>query len=167
MSDAAAALGVDHLSPENPLAEAEVVTPHIPNGPGTRHLISDAEFARMKPGAVLVDTARGGVIDATALVRALDAGCLGGAGLEVLPEECLIRSEAQIFRSDPLLDSERLRGLLEGRALLHFPDVVVTPHNAYYTEGALRRIRETTLGNVEVFARRGSRNLVSYSGTPA
>jgi D-lactate dehydrogenase len=164
---AATALGFDYVSLETLLAEADVVTLHVPGGEGTRHLISDAEFAHMKPGAVLVNTARGSVVDVAALVRALDAGRLGGAGLDVLPDEPLVRDEAQIFHGEPVLDTERLRSLLADHALLRFPNVVVTPHIAYDTEEALHRILETTLGNIEAFVRGEPRNLVPLPGSPA
>jgi len=157
---AAAALGFSYVPLDTLLAEADAVTLHVPGGPGTHHLISDAELARMKPGAVLVNTARGSVVDAAALVRALDAGRLAGAGLDVLPEEPLVRDEAQIFHDQAVLDSERLRGLLAGHALLRFPNVVVTPHVAYNTEEASHRILATTLENIEAFAQGAPRNLV-------
>jgi D-lactate dehydrogenase len=164
---AAETLGFRYAPLEALLTEADVVTLHVPGGTSTRHLLSDAEFARMKPGAVLVNTARGSVVDAAALVRALDSGRLAGAGLDVLPEEPLVRDEAQIFRSEPVVGTERLHALLAGHALLRFPNVVITPHIAYDTDEALRRILDTTLANIEAFARGESLNLVPLPAAPS
>ncbi len=158
---AAAALGFRYAPLAELLAEADAVTLHVPGGPATRHLISDAEFARMKPSAVLVNTARGSVVDAAALLRVLQGGRLAGAGLDVLPEEPLLRDEAQVFRAGLEVEAPRLQALLAGHALLHMPNVVVTPHIAYDTEEALRRILQTTLGNIEAFARGERPNLVA------
>jgi D-3-phosphoglycerate dehydrogenase len=69
------------------LAMSDVVSLHVPYGPGTRHLIGRAEFARMRRGALLVNTSRGGVLDQVALLEALESGHLGGAALDVLEGE--------------------------------------------------------------------------------
>lgn len=69
------------------LEESDFVTLHCPGSPATRHLIGDAQLARMKPGAILVNTSRGTVVDEAALVRALERGVIGGAGLDVYEDE--------------------------------------------------------------------------------
>ena len=86
-SEAAAALGFRFVALGALLEAADVVTLHLPGGPDTHHLIGDSEFARMKPGAVLINTSRGGVVDGAALVRALASGRLAAAGLDVVAEE--------------------------------------------------------------------------------
>lgn len=148
---AAQALGFRYVGLDELLASADVVTLHVPGGAATRDLISDGEFARMKPGAVLINTARGGVVDAAALVRALADGRLAGAGLDVLAEEALVREEAEIFRRRAQLDPERLQDLVANNALLRFPNVVVTPHIAYNTAEAVRRIADSTIENIRRF----------------
>lgn len=99
------------------LAEADVVSLHVPLTPDTEHLIDTSAIARMKPGAVLVNTARGGLVDQPALVAALREGRLGAAGLDVFGQE-------PIEPSDPLLA---------------LPNVVVTPHVAWVTTGTFDR----------------------------
>ena len=89
-------------------------------------MISDPQFARLKPGALLLDTARGGVVDEAALCRALASGRLAGAGVDV-------------FEREPLGESP-LRGLEQ---------VILTPHVAGITYEAAQRIAEQTLANVE------------------
>lgn len=139
------------------------MTLHVPATPQTIALLSDREFALMKPGAVLVNTARGNVVDVAALIRALAGGRLAAAGLDVLPEEPAIREEAEIFRAEAAPEAYDLKALVANHVLLRFPNVIVTPHNAYNTDGAIRRIIETTLGNIEAFIGGEPRNVVSGS----
>ncbi len=156
----AEALGFRYAGFDELLAVAHIVTLHVP-ATGTRPLLSDAEFARMRPGAILINTARGSIVDTEALLRALTDGRLAGAGLDVLPMEPFIRDEAQIFRpaTNPATD---FRTLVADHALLHLPNVLVTPHNAYNTEEALHRIFTSTVSNIAAFARGAPENVVSW-----
>jgi D-lactate dehydrogenase len=156
---AAGELGFRYADLDTVLAEADVVTLHVPATPNTPHLISDREFALMKDGAVLINTARGSVVDVAALVRALRTGKLRAAGLDVLPQEPLLKDEAEVFRTDRHSEPE-LRSLLASNVLLQFPNVLVTPHIAYNTEDAVRRIIATTLDNIEAFASGAPQNIV-------
>ena len=79
----------------------------------------------------------------------------------MLPQEPLIREEAQIFRASSI-DGYDLRALVANHVLLRFPNVIVTPHNAYNTDSAVRRIIETTMANIKAFARGEPRNVVSH-----
>jgi D-lactate dehydrogenase len=152
--------GFRYVSLDELLAASDVISLHLPARSETRHLLSDEAFAAMKPGAVLINTARGNIVDVAALVRALAEGKLRAAGLDVLPEEPLIREEAQIFRSNRPESEYDLRALVANHVLLRFPNVIVTPHIAYNTEEALGRILETTLANIEAFALGAPRNVV-------
>jgi phosphoglycerate dehydrogenase-like enzyme len=119
------------------LAEAELVSLHLPLTPQTEHLIDAAALARMKPGAVLVNTARGGLVDQAALTAALRSGRLGAAGLDVFAHEPPDRRE-ELFRLDNVvaaphvawltretfdrsfsLAAENCHRLADGRPLLH------------------------------------------------
>lgn len=159
---AARRLGFRYADLDAVLAAADVVTLHVPATPQTAGLLSDREFSLMKPGAVLINTSRGNVVDVPALVRTLAEGRLKAAGLDVLPQEPLIREEAQIFRAAST-EGYDLRALVANHVLLRFPNVIVTPHNAYNTDSAVRRILETTLANIEAFARGEPRNVVSLA----
>jgi D-lactate dehydrogenase len=98
---------------------------------------------------MIVNTARGGLIDTDALVEALESGKLGGAGLDVLEGEELIKEEKQLLQQP--LDVERLRMAVRNRVLLARDNVVFTPHNAFNSREALVRILEVTLSNLEAF----------------
>lgn len=158
---AAARFGFRYADLDEVLAAADALTLHVPARPGTASLIGDREFGLMKPGAILINTARGNVVDVPALVRALSDGRLRAAGLDVLPQEPLIREEAQIFR-EAWTEGHDLKALVANHVLLRFPNVIVTPHNAYNTESAVRRIIETTLANIEAFVRGEPRNMVAH-----
>jgi D-lactate dehydrogenase len=158
---AAAALGFRYLPLHELLGAADVVTLHVPATAESRQLLSDREFALMKDGAVLINTARGNVVDVPALVRALSTGKLRAAGLDVLPEEPAIREEAQIFRAGAPEQDFDLRALVANHVLLRFPNVIVTPHNAYHTNSAVRRIIETALDNIDAFARGAPQNVLA------
>lgn len=104
------------VSLEEVLEQADYVSLHVPLLPSTKGLIGKDQLARMKPGAILINTARGGVVDETALIEALDSGHLGGAGLDVFATE-------PTPADNPLFNSEK---------------VVLTPHMAAHTDDALK-----------------------------
>lgn len=149
---AAKELGFAYVPLDQLLAEADVVSLHVPGSPGQPPLIGERELSMVRPGAILINTARGSLVELPALIRALRSGRLGGAGLDVLPQEPLLRDEAEVFRDETIAD-DTLRTLLASNVLLQFPNVLVTPHNAYNTEDAVHRIIESSLANIEAFAR--------------
>lgn len=148
--DLAEELDFQYLSMENLLAESEVITLHVPSNPQTHHLISDREFNQMKEGAVIINTARGGVLDIEALSRALADGTVAAAGLDVLPEEPTIREESELLHSF-YREQHNLRTLLAGHVLLRLRRVIITPHSAFYTREAIQRIIDTTVMNIRAF----------------
>ena len=139
---ACVALGAAYVPLPELLAEADVVTLHCPLTAGTRHIIDGAALGRMKRGAMLINTGRGALVDAPALVGALKDGQLGGLALDVYEEEERLFFEDH--SGDVLQDDVFAR-------LLTFPNVVITGHQAFFTEEALEAIARTTLGNVSDF----------------
>ncbi|WP_174874718.1 2-hydroxyacid dehydrogenase [Vogesella oryzae] len=139
----AARLGFSYVPQAQLLAEADVVSLHLPLLPQTRHLIDRQALAAMKPGCVLVNTSRGGLVDTPALIAALKSGHLGGVGLDVYEME-----EGVFFQnlSDTGLQDDQLARLLT------FPNVLVTSHQGFLTAEALHNIATTTLGNATDFA---------------
>lgn len=158
--DAARAIGYAYLSLPDLLATSDVVTVHLPATPETLNLLDQDAFAGMKSGSILINTARGNIVNAEALLWALQTGILWGAGLDVVPGEPLLRDEGEILRRGGNIGGEDLKTLLADHVLLKMPNVVVTPHNAYNTEAALQRIIAATLDNIQAFADGHIRNAV-------
>lgn len=136
------ALGMRYVSLEAMLSDSDVVTLHCPLTPQTRHLIDAQALAVMKPGAMLINTSRGAVVDTRAVIAALKSGALGSLGLDVYEEE------ADLFFQD--LSGEVLRDDVFAR-LLTFPNVMITGHQAFFTEEALTAIATTTMENLDAF----------------
>ncbi len=157
---AAAALGFRYVGFSELLAQSDVVTLHVPATPETHHLLGEAEFAAMKQGVVLINTARGDVVDVSALARALADGRVAAAGLDVLPDEPVIREEAEVLRS-VYERKHDLATLLADHVLVRIRNVVVTSHSAFNTREAVQRILETTIANVQAFARGEPENVVA------
>ena len=132
------------------LAAADVITLHVPALPQTEHLLDAAAFARMKQGAVVINTARGNIIDSRALIEALRSGKIAAAGLDVLPDEPLIREEAELI-SSIYENRHDIRELVADHILLTMPNVAVTPHSAFNTREAIQRITTTTVANIVAF----------------
>ncbi|HGM5581700.1 TPA: 2-hydroxyacid dehydrogenase [Pseudomonas putida] len=146
------ALGARYLELPELLGQARIISLHCPLTEHTRHLINAENLARLQPGAMLINTGRGALVDTPALVDALKRGQLGYLGLDVYEEE------AQLFfedRSDlPLQDDVLAR-------LLTFPNVIVTAHQAFLTHEALEAIAATTLDNIGRWAAGDAQNTVT------
>ncbi|WP_271985909.1 C-terminal binding protein [Pseudoclavibacter terrae] len=128
------------VTPEGLLEQSDILSLHLPLIPQTKHLIDDAAFARMKHGIKIVNTCRGGVMDTAALVRALGAGVVSAAGLDVFEEEPL-----------PLTSE-----------LLGFEQVLLTPHAAWYSEESFSELKRRAMQNIlDVCAGREVRNTVN------
>ena len=163
---------------EHLLAEAHIVTLHVPLQPETHHLLDREALGRCRQGVIIINTARGGLIDTDALLDALDSGQVGGAGLDVLEEDSIIRQEPtrmigeQIVRrlhtvtgSTELHDRDpgrikELENLLRNKRLLGRPDVIFTPHVAFNSVEAIARINQVTVENIRLFLRQEAASLV-------
>jgi len=137
------ARGVQYVALDDLYARSDVISLHVPLTPDTRHLIDSAALAAMKRGVFLINTSRGGLVDARALITALKSGQIGAAGLDVYEEE------AGLFFND--LSDRVLQDDVLAR-LLTFPNVLITSHQAFLTREALAHIAETTLASVDAFA---------------
>lgn len=111
--------GIRRLTLEELFRQADILSLHLPLTPDTRHLVNAARLAQMKPTAILLNTARGGLIDTVALAEALQAGTIAGAGLDV-------------FEDEPLPANHPLR---------HCARVLMTPHAAWFSEASLSRLQ--------------------------
>ncbi|WP_035055908.1 2-hydroxyacid dehydrogenase [Andreprevotia chitinilytica] len=136
-------LGCRFVTQAELLAQADVISLHAPLFPETRHMISAESLATMKPGAIIINTSRGGLIDSAALIDALKDGKLGGVGLDVY------EYEEGVFFED--LSGQALQDDMLAR-LTTFPNVVITSHQGYLTREALTNIADTVIENVRAFA---------------
>jgi D-3-phosphoglycerate dehydrogenase len=109
-------MGAERVSFDDLLARADFISLHAPLTEETRHLFGAAAFAKMKKNASIINTARGGLIDETALIAALDAGQIFGAGLDVVESETAVTPVRT--------------------ALVHHPKIVVTAHTAWLSQQA-------------------------------
>ncbi len=142
------------------LRSADVLTLHVPAQ--DKPLIADREFRRMKTGSVIINTARGSLIDARALIQALSSGKIAAAGLDVLPDEPAIREEAELICTF-FCNKHDLRNLVADHVLLRMNNVIVTPHGAFNTREAVKRIVDTTVRNLSSFAAGRPQNRVIAS----
>ncbi|MEQ1851396.1 MAG: 2-hydroxyacid dehydrogenase [Chthoniobacteraceae bacterium] len=142
-TDWAAQHGVTYTDFHDLLEHSDVVSLHLPLTPDSHYLINEKSIGRMKPGAHLINTSRGKLIDTTAVIDALKSGHLGGVGLDVYEEEEGIFFEdlsGQVLQDDEL------------SRLLIFPNVLITAHQAFLTHEALTEIARVTSENVVRFA---------------
>ncbi len=127
-ADESAWAGTQQLPLDELAATCDVISVHVPLTPETHHLVNADLIGRIKPGAILINTARGGVVDESALIDALRSGRLGGAALDV-------------FESEPLTSDA-------GAALADVPNLILTPHIAGITHEANGRVSRVTAENV-------------------
>jgi glycerate dehydrogenase len=123
------------------LRQSDVLTLHCPLTDKTRDLIGNREFRMMKRSALLINTARGALIDDGALIEALKSGLIAGAGLDVLRDE-------PPTKGNPLLD-------------LHLPNLIITPHVAWASNEAVQTLADQVMDNIEGFVAGKPRNLLT------
>lgn len=152
-------LGFRYVGFEELLGASDVISLHAPYSEHTRHMINMESIYKIKHGAVLINTARGGLVETTALVKALEDGIISSAGLDVLEEEGDMGEEDDLL-FDPNAKIEELKAVLANNYLINHPRVIITPHIAYNTEGAVHRIVDTTVDNIESFSRGEVKNPV-------
>ncbi|MEO0854661.1 MAG: 2-hydroxyacid dehydrogenase, partial [Cyanobacteria bacterium J06648_11] len=132
-------LGVTYVDLPELLAASDIVSLHCPLMPATHHLINAETLHYLKPGAMLINTSRGGLIDTPAAIQAIKSGKIGYLGIDVYEQE-----ENLFFEdlSDTIIQDDAFQ------LLQSFPNVVITAHQAFFTRNALKNIAETTLSNI-------------------
>jgi len=126
---------------EDVLRTSDILSLHAPLTPETSGIIGEQELRMMKPGALLINTARGGLVDEAALARALQQGVIGGAGIDVLSSE-------PPRQGNPLLD-------------LNLPNLIVTPHVAWASNEAMQTLADILIDNIESFVAGHPKNVVT------
>ncbi len=132
-------LGVEYVPLPELYANADIITLHCPLTAENYHLVDASALEMMKPGVMLINTSRGPLVDAKAVIAALKSGKLGYLGLDVY------EGESSLFFED--LSTAVVQDDVFQR-LLTFPNVVITGHQAFFTDTALKNIAETTLANI-------------------
>lgn len=144
--------GVEYLPLDELLQKSDVVSLHAPLTEGNFHLINEEKINLMKPNAVIINTARGELIDTQVLYEALSKGRIFGAGLDVLEAENMLIQPEKTFDFD-YLQNDVIRQTLLNDRLLKLHNVVVTPHIAYNSKEANERILSITMNNIDSFFR--------------
>ncbi len=135
---------------EELLGQSDIITLHAPLLPSTKHIINQENIGKIKKGALLINTARGGLVETRALLMALEQGILSGAGLDVLEEEGELQEESQLM-GGKMSEKYDLSIILENHLLIKRNDVIITPHIGFNSREALERILVTTADNIISF----------------
>lgn len=157
-------LGFEYIGFDELLRRSHFLSLHTPLTGDTFHTLDRETFAKCRRGVLIINTARGRLIDTAALLEALDAGIVGGAGLDVLGEEAALRRQASHLISDQIIDhlhgedagavperSKQIAKLMLIEKLLARPNVVFTPHTAFNCVESIERINEATAANLKRF----------------
>jgi D-lactate dehydrogenase len=152
-------IGFEYVDFEKLLSNSDIVTLHTAYRPETHHIINQETIKLMKIGSYIINTARGGLIETSALIMALEEGILAGAGLDVLEEECFIKEEKELL-SQAFLKTCDLQTVVQDHLLIQDNRVIVTPHNAFNSSEAILRILETTVENIKSKLKSENLNLV-------
>ena len=133
-----------YVSLDELLNNSDIISLHVPYNKHTAYMINKETINKMKDGVVIINTARGGLINNTDLIEGLDSGKIYGAGLDVLDGEEFLFEE-NIFNS-PIENAAKI--IVESKILSEKPNVVITPHNAFNSIEAVHRIIDTTIDNI-------------------
>lgn len=165
----AARLGFEYVELPELLERSDIISLHVPLTPASYHMLNRETLTRCRPGALIINTARGALIDSEALLEALDAGIVGGAGLDVLEDERVFHDDLTKIVSKQILHRlhepfperearvqepgriNEITKLIHNERLLARADVVFTPHIAFNSVEAVECINRTTVGNIEAF----------------
>lgn len=138
---------IDYVDLDTLLRESDIIDLHVPGLPSNTHMIDAAAFDKMKDRVIIVNTARGNLIDTQALLDNLRSGKVAGAGIDTFEyeEQDLLNLEQHGSFNDPVWDE-----------MMQMPNVVLSPHIAYYTETAVRNMVEFSLANLMGFLEKGA-----------
>jgi D-lactate dehydrogenase len=172
-------LGFEYTALEDLLPQAQVITLHCPLRPDTFHLFNRERLSKCIPGVLIINTARGSLIDTEALIAALEAGHVSGAGLDVLEGELATTRPPSLNVTELILEElhaglspeehrlkhpnriQDLQQMMRNKVLISRPNVVFTPHVAFNSFEAADRINRTTMENVRAFLKGKPINLVT------
>jgi D-lactate dehydrogenase len=140
--------GVRYVTPDELYAKSDIISIHAPSTKENFHMVNEEAFTKMKKGIIIINTARGEIMDTEALYRAILNGTVSGAGLDVLECEEILANEDQYIAKIDCLRQDCLAKTLINHKLMTLPNIIVTPHVAFDTKEAIQRILETTVCNI-------------------
>jgi D-lactate dehydrogenase len=152
------AKGVRFVTLDELLQNSDIVSLHLPHTKETEHIINMSSLPKFKKGAVLINTARGALVETAAIAEGLEKGILSGVGLDVLEEEANLSEERELL-SVEYLSKVDLKTQLLNHVLLTQQDVIITPHNAFNSKEALQEILSTTVANIKAYINKTPNNL--------
>lgn len=141
------------------LSLSDVVTFHVPHSKETHHMINKRNIGKFKKGSILINTARGGLIQTEAILYGLEKGILKAVGLDVLEEECGIKEERELL-TGKFIEKCDLKTQLYNHVLLNKENVFITPHNAFNSNEALDTILHLTSDNIINFIKHAPINTI-------
>ncbi len=151
--------GVKYTDLNELLRNCDFVSLHLPHTKETEHIINMQNIGNFKKGSILINTARGALIETQAIVEGLEKGILKAVGLDVLEEEGNLREERELLTTE-FLKTHDLKTQLLNHVLLVREDVVITPHNAFNSKEALLEILETTVANIKSYINNTPINII-------
>lgn len=143
-------LGFIYVDKEHLFKVADIITFHVPLTDETKYMVNKDTLKKLKKGVVIINTARGGILETEAILMGLEQGIIRGAGIDVLEEECYVKEERQLLTAQFLKECD-LKTQLLNHVLLTKDNVLVTPHNAFNSTEALERILDVTVENIVAF----------------
>jgi len=138
-------IGFNYVTLDKLYKTSDIISLHAPYNESTHHMINEETINKMKDGIVIINTARGGLIDTNSLLKALDSGKVSGAGLDVIEGEGELVEET-IFNSPAPGAAKRIK---QNQKLMANENVVITPHNGFNSVEAVNRIINTTIENIK------------------
>jgi D-lactate dehydrogenase len=152
-------IGFKYVNMDELCGVSDIVSLHLPEDKTTHHIIDKDRIAKMKKGVILINTARGSIVDTEALVWGLENKIISAAGIDVLAEEGNINDEMHLL-SKPHPNYDEMKTLLLNHYLIDHPKVIITPHTAFNTKEAIERILDTTFENIMMFMKGSPQNVI-------
>ncbi|MBU0596726.1 hydroxyacid dehydrogenase [Patescibacteria group bacterium] len=153
--------GFTYVSFDKLLSRSDIISFHVPLFPSTHHMINKKNIKKIKKGAYLINTARGGLIEAEALAKGLKSGQIAGAGLDVLEEEELLQNPKKILYTEKKDRDGLLKTNQMNKFIVDHPNTIITPHNAFNSTEALKRIIDITAENIIAYSKGRVQNIVN------
>jgi len=142
--------GIKAASFDEIIANSDIVTIHLPHTEETHHIINRDTIKQFKKGSILINTARGPLVETQAVLDGLESGILSAAGLDVLEEEGTLKEERELL-TDEYLKKSDIKTQLLNHVLLTRDDVLFTSHNGFNSMESVRQILDTTIENIQMF----------------